>query len=587
MRTGTQYMKDLLSYNKGLFIKNTILMIFDGILSGAGIAMLVPMLSLIGLSGGQTPDMLPNKITQFMTQSGKAISLLVILTAYFALVTLEALLAARISVKNSMLVQGYTRHLRNSLSRLILKAEWPCLSGKKSSDLINSFSSDIARIAAGTVFVLNILFQCFLAIFQLVLAFCMSAPLTFLVLLCAVIFIGVTRSVFHKSQVFGRNLCQNNMEFMGQAAEQLKAIREIKVYGRVNEEQRRFETVTDKTREIQISLTALQASSGKRNKIVAALVISVLFFISFVFLHISPALLIVLVYIFARLWPLVASLQNNVQNVLVMMPSFLSLKMLMNDLEKHAERADQFGCLYPKFSIRDGICFKNVSFNYGEPSSFELKKLNFTIKARAITAFVGRSGAGKTTIFDLILGLLIPCEGQILVDGMAVDEGSLLSWRRGIGYVPQEPFLFNGTVRDNLTRYFPSATREDIQQALMLADAWEFIEKLPLGVDTPIADNGVRLSGGQRQRIVLARALISKPELLVLDEATSALDSESEQRILKTMKLLSRQMTIVVIAHRHSTISQADRIVVVEDGQIADEGDFDQLFGREGSCNNM
>ena len=194
-----------------------------------------------------------------------------------------------------------------------------------------------------------------------------------------------------------------------------------------------------------------------------------------------------------------------------------------------------------------------------------------------MTAVVGPSGAGKSTLIDMIMGLLQPERGHILIDNIPLSQSNLLSWRKSISYVPQDPFLFNGSIRENLLMIFPEATDEQIWEALEFAAAADFVRKLPQGLDTLVGDRGIRLSGGERQRIVLARAILRKPSILVLDEATSALDTENERKIQEAIEQLKGKMTIIVIAHRLSTISNADQVIVLDKGRIIQSGEFHQL----------
>lgn len=176
-----------------------------------------------------------------------------------------------------------------------------------------------------------------------------------------------------------------------------------------------------------------------------------------------------------------------------------------------------------------------------------------------MTAIVGKSGAGKSTLIDLLMGLLQPEKGQVLLDGIPLNGDNVNAWRRALSYVPQEPFLFNVSIRENLLLVEPRANEKQLWEALEFAAAAEFVKKLPQGLDTHIGDRGVRLSGGERQRLVLARAILRKPEILILDEATSALDTENEAKIQEALEQLKGTTTIIVIAHRLSTIRNADQ----------------------------
>ena len=207
-----------------------------------------------------------------------------------------------------------------------------------------------------------------------------------------------------------------------------------------------------------------------------------------------------------------------------------------------------------------------------------LRGVSFRIAKGTVTALVGRSGAGKTTLADLLLGLLTPTAGEILIDGVPLTPDNLPAWRHALGYVPQEPLILNASVRENLQRFHPGVTEEEMIDALKKAQAWPIIENLPQGLDTLLGDEGVRLSGGERQRIVLARVLQGKPRLIVMDEATSAMDYESETAVREAIRGLSNEVTILVIAHRLATVRSANDGLVLENGRITENGPLSELM---------
>lgn len=206
-----------------------------------------------------------------------------------------------------------------------------------------------------------------------------------------------------------------------------------------------------------------------------------------------------------------------------------------------------------------------------------------TIEPGERIGLVGRSGSGKTTLTKLLLRLEDIQEGTICIDGQDISNVTQVSLRRQIAYVPQEPLLFHRTIAENIAYGRPDATMEEIRAAAEKANATEFIQKLPDGFDTITGERGVKLSGGQRQRIAIARAILTNAPILVLDEATSALDSESERMIQDALANLMEGRTSIVIAHRLSTVSRLDRIVVLKDGEILESGTHDELIrnGRE------
>jgi ABC-type multidrug transport system fused ATPase/permease subunit len=210
-----------------------------------------------------------------------------------------------------------------------------------------------------------------------------------------------------------------------------------------------------------------------------------------------------------------------------------------------------------------------------------------TIKKGEMTAIVGESGSGKSTLIDLLIGFYEPDKGVIYVDKKPLQELDIYSFRRHIGYVPQDTILFNDTVKNNLLWSDEKATEKEIIEVCKLANADEFIVNLSDGYDTVVGERGARLSGGERQRIALARALLRRPELLILDEATSALDSRSELFIKSAIEHISNQTTIVVIAHRLSTIVKADWIYVLKDGYLIEQGTFTELLNKNGKFGYM
>ena len=220
----------------------------------------------------------------------------------------------------------------------------------------------------------------------------------------------------------------------------------------------------------------------------------------------------------------------------------------------------------------------DLNFRYPlRPEVPVIADVNFRVNAGEMVAFVGPSGAGKSTMLDLLQRFYDPESGAICLGGHDIRTLSLASLRGAIGFVPQDPVLFSGTLRDNLRYAKPDADDDLIQHALQLAYADEFVQALPDGLDTLVGEDGVGLSGGQRQRLAIARALLTDPAILLLDEATSALDAESEHKIRESIEALKRKMSIIVIAHRLSTVRQADRIVVLQSGAIVAQGAHDEL----------
>jgi ATP-binding cassette subfamily B protein len=233
--------------------------------------------------------------------------------------------------------------------------------------------------------------------------------------------------------------------------------------------------------------------------------------------------------------------------------------------------------------LRGAVEFERVSFRYpSRPEACVLDDLSFAVQPGQRVALVGPSGAGKSTVLSLILGFGDPAAGRILFDGREAAEISLRAIRSQMAIVPQEVLLFGGTIRENVGYGKTGATEDEIREACRLANAMEFIERLPEGMETVVGPRGVKLSGGQRQRIAIARAILANPRILLLDEATSALDSESERLVNEALERLMQGRTSIVIAHRLSTVRHADRILVFNQGRIVESGTHDEMVAHAG-----
>lgn len=237
-----------------------------------------------------------------------------------------------------------------------------------------------------------------------------------------------------------------------------------------------------------------------------------------------------------------------------------------------------------KFAQLNGVYdFKNVTFHYSDKSDRDvLKDFTLHIDKGETVALVGESGAGKSTALNLVIGFDLPTSGTLTIDGVNINDIDLHSYRSFIGVVPQNPIIFSGTIKDNITYGMKNVSRKQLDEVIKAALLEELVAELPDGVDTLLTEHGSNLSGGQRQRISIARALIRNPQVIVLDEATSALDSVSEQKIQAAIENLTRNRTTFVVAHRLSTIKNADKIAVVKDGRCVETGTFSELMNKKG-----
>ncbi|HSH46058.1 MAG TPA: ABC transporter ATP-binding protein, partial [Longimicrobiales bacterium] len=275
---------------------------------------------------------------------------------------------------------------------------------------------------------------------------------------------------------------------------------------------------------------------------------------------------VVLAFVFYRIMTHANNLQMRYQVMAVGESAFWSLRQQIEE----ARAAEE-----PNPGTRDAtgleraIELRDVRFSYGELKV--LDGITIRVPAHQITALIGQSGSGKTTILDLVTGLQRPDSGEVLVDGVSLEELDLMSWRRLVGYVPQDVFLFHDTVRRNVTLGDDTISDDRVVQALKDAGAWDFIARDDAGIDAVVAPQGSNLSGGQRQRMAIARALVKAPALLILDEATTGLDTATEAAILETLSVLKQKVTILAVSHQPALRDTADLTLELSDGRLLTE----------------
>lgn len=293
--------------------------------------------------------------------------------------------------------------------------------------------------------------------------------------------------------------------------------------------------------------------------------------------HISVGEVVLYQSLFTSISGHVSSLIGIFPQLSTGMESLYSVSEIMNaqDVEINVGKKNIPG-------IDGNVEFKDVYYKYPDSSDYVVKDFNLNVKSGECIAVVGASGSGKSTIMNLIIGFLVPTKGEVLIDGKPLTELNLSKYRHYISVVPQNSILFSGTIRENITYGLGSYTEEQLNKAIEMANLSEFVSKLPDGLNTRIGENGDKLSGGQKQRINIARALIRDPKILILDEATSALDNISEYHVQQAISSSIKGRTTFIVAHRLSTIRDADRIVVMESGVAVETGTYEELMAKKG-----
>jgi ATP-binding cassette subfamily C protein len=557
------------------------LMVLVGFTEGIGLLLLFPLLQVVGLNleGGSI-----GKVAEFVSSLFSAVNLhptlVAVLGVYVLIYTINSLLCRWQTTVTLSLNCAFEAHLRKKLYHAISNVNWLFFARTRSSTFTHALTNEIDRVSMATYYLLSLISGGIITLVYLLLALRLSGAMTGLVFLCGLLLLIFLRRKTVSAHQIGEGFSQATEGLYAVTIEHLSSMKTAKSYGTQERNVDDFSKQSDRV------VQAYMASDRNRADVLfwfqvgSVLILSLVLIFLTAVLKIPTAGVLLLLFLFYRIIPRFSNLQQNYQQFLNLLPAFANVMKMQKDCEVAVEpKPVKKGAV---IEFKNQIKFEKLSFAYEEKSyPLVLSDLNLTIQANEMIAIVGSTGAGKSTIADLIMGLILPKEGKIFVDEIPLNAEYIHLWRQQIGYVTQDTFLFHDTVRANLRWACPDATDEEIGEALRLAAAEDFVSKLPEGMDTVLRDRGVRLSGGERQRLSLARALLRKPSLLILDEATSNLDSENEQRILAALQGLRGQMTILMITHRLSAIRYADVIHVVDEGRLVDSGSWNELLSRD------
>ncbi|MGV8124725.1 MAG: ABC transporter ATP-binding protein [Candidatus Xenobiia bacterium LiM19] len=542
----------------------------SAILEGISLLLLVPFLSAAGM--GPSPAAGKSAFDEKI--------LVIILFLYLLITIIEEFIKRSTSILMIAIKAGFYRALSDRFYEAFACSRWQAIVKQRRSDIANALTNELKTIDIGTQISLQTFSTIPSVLIQVAISFIISWQVTLAAVLFGVLFFFVMRPVNRRLGDIAESLNNVLRDSLSDVNEHLGGIKEIKGYGAEKVHSERFQKKTRRTEEQYVQFIRTFSTSNFIYNTATIVMLAIFIYGAVAFFHESIVKLIVLSIVFFRIWPLFATYQTSLQFFIMMIPAWESFSNRMKELSEAREEFSEEPGGEP-MALKKGIEVREVTFFYSGQEQPTLRNVSLSISAHSFMAVTGLSGSGKSTFVDILLGLLEPSSGEVAVDGDELQPSTAHRWRSAVGFVPQDTFLFNGTVRENLQWSRPSATDGELWEALKLAAADDFIRALPQGLDTGCGDRGTRFSGGERQRIALARALLRSPSLLVLDEATSSLDTENEKRIIDAIKSLYGKMTIVMVAHRLSTIREADEIVLFENGTVIEKGTFVKLMEQE------
>ncbi|MEV5025976.1 ABC transporter ATP-binding protein [Paenibacillus sp. LPE1-1-1.1] len=572
------FSKKLHAYGGKVLYLNLFGMMLVGLLDGASILLLAPLLSVIGIVNIPLSSFPGIAWLSSLQELPKERALFIILLLYVGLVALQGIIGRNLSLREIRIHTGFVNSIRLELYRALLQANWGFFLKKRKTDLINSLTGELGRVTNGAFLSLQLIASSVFTVIQVGIALFVSVKMTLFVLGCGLVIAFLSRRFIKQSRVIGAATTELAQSYMAGITDHFNGMKDIKSNLLEASRYRWLLGWSEKIAQERYESSKVRSNSQLFYKLFSAIMIAGFVFGSVMLFQSQGGYLLLIMVIFSRLWPRFTGIQSNIEQVASALPAFKMLMELQEQCLSSREllEADILGGESTQpLKLNHQLECRQVYFRYDrQQPEFTLEAINLQIPANGMTAIVGQSGAGKSTLIDLMMGLMKPELGQVLIDGKTLSDEDLLSLRRTISYVPQEPFLFHGTIRENLLMVDPNANDEQMWEAMEFSSAAEFVSKLPQGLDTIIGDRGIRLSGGERQRLVLARAILRRPSILILDEATSALDSLNELKIQEAIERLKGIMTVIVIAHRLSTIRNADQVIVIENGKIVQTGSF-------------
>ena len=543
-----------------------------GIADGASITAGLPLLNLatrkssgdgiLQLHASQADSQLEKHVLDALAYLGLDATLGVLLVIVVVGVTVKSLLLL-VANKHVGYSSAYiTTKLRLDLLRAVLATRWAYFLDQPIGKLANSMATEANRASQAYVFGVTMLAMLIQAIVYASIALTVSWKATVAALAAALIMLSVSHFLVRMARRAGDHQTIVYKSLLARLVDTLQSVKSLKAMAR---EDLAGSVLSSETAKLNHALQRDVFSKALMDAIqdpMFAIVVAIGIYIAIEHWDMSFTSVMVLVLLLARTLSQLGKIQKMLQKLVTTESAFWSIRRAI----KRAEKAREVYGGTARPVLETAIRFDSVSFAYGEKKVLE--KVSLSIPTRALTTILGPSGAGKTTLIDLIIGLYQPHDGTVYLDDTPLNDIDLKQWRRQIGYVPQEQLLLHDSIMTNVTFGDSELTESEVEDALKAANAWDFVSALSQGIHTNVGERGAMLSGGQRQRIMIARALVHRPSVLILDEPTSALDPDSEAMVSDTLRKLRNDYTVLAISHQPALAGLADVVYRLQDGNV-------------------
>ncbi len=535
-------------------------LVLASLFEGLGLTTLLPLLS----GGSSAAAGAQSGVGGFVARTLGAVGLTptvgVVLLLIVVGMTLKSVLVLVANRQVGYTVAHVATDLRLGFIRSLLSARWEYYLRQPVGALANSLATEATRAAESYLYGATVIALVVQAVVYSIVALLVSWQATIVALAAGAVFVYLLNRLVHMSRRAGAKQTRLLRSLLARLSDNLQSVKPLKAMARENLANALLEgDTTQLNRALRKEIFSKEALRALQEPMLAILIAAGLY-VALVRFEMSLASVMLLAFLLVRVLLYLSRMQREYQRMVTSESAYWALRAAIDGANSESENPPVGATPV----LRQAIRFDNVGFQYRD--RWILRNVALSIPAGGITAIVGVSGAGKTTVVDLVTALLRPQEGEIWIDDLPLARVDWRAWRRMIGYVPQDTLLLHDTVANNVTLGDPELTRADAESALRAAGVWDLVAGLPEGMDTIVGERGGKLSGGQRQRVAIARALAHKPRLLILDEATSALDPETETAICRTLEALRGELTIVAISHQSPLVDVADCVYRMGDG---------------------
>ncbi len=567
-------LNDLYSDYRARFFALAALGLFGGFLEGVGVSLLVPLFTVFVKGGGFDfgSNFALKTVSSTLSTFGLTLSFQTLLIITITAFLFKTAILFALGYMRARITTTYKTETRRRLYEAFLGTNFSYLRRQKIGHLNHIIMYDVKQATRLFDDVVGFVLSAGSSVMFLTVSFMLSWQITLLTALLGAVLVSALFPLLRKIRRYARDLLSLAKCISHALAETLAGIKTVKALGVEGAVVESARALFHRVEEAEFRKNCIKIATKLSFEPVSVIFILAVFAVSYQYLQFDLMSFVAIMYLINRVFGNINNMQASFSTALEILPSAQEFLSVFGEVKYNA--APERGSL--PFSFTKEIAVEKVSFHY-ERSPSALSEVSFRIKCGEAIGIIGPSGAGKTTLVDLLLGLIAPSVGRITVDGKDARDISWTEWRRKVIYVSQEPFLRNATITENIRFYDSSISDEDILNACRAANIYDFVSALPKGLATQVGERGARLSGGERQRVALARAFARKPTVLILDEATSALDAESERSIQEALLRAHGAVTVIIIAHRLATVLGADRIIALDGGRIVEEGSPEEL----------